>query len=676
MERTFYYIDALPGAGKTEYFVNLADAHLRERKPGILIYVAPTHKLLCETLSRIVARGAPTSKVWMVMDNKGHDHEEQAPGNRAHWVLDPPGLAINYLLGLITRDEYEQTPIRVHQRRSCERTIKSGEVLFTTHETFLRVSARDRTGQKFALLRQAHVIFDEARDLILKNARLTLTPKDWRMFLNCMTTKRVKETRVKKDRSWSVLQIKEVLPIQQIMGIFGVQRKSLIPKEIRDFIKFYENYASSGRADIYALMYSSFVENLMSTKATKMSIHVLLRPSNIFKKYDRVTLTSAFLLDSKMYHFLKKDGHTFVDLMGLKRPPPGIQSVIDRHDQLKGRLHHRLEVAPLMKTVPWANRDSLSSYFLMNNWALPLGFKSGVIPDDFNVPPLWMLLRESSQVFRTWAAANKYKDKALLTTNVDSKQTWRDSVHYLSVIKSFHAYGALYGALGEDTDEMREIMSKSDYTTRQFVTKEWRRFFIKRLHVRSPDCIFRAPWSPKLYGVNIYSHLRAFIHLAALNPSPDQCRLYASLLPSYDIDLDHSIDNVVQMLYRTNLRDPKGKGSVLLIVAYASIAALLADKLGVDEFKMVHKPRLAGWKPPAKKRDPEKVKVWAALGGKAKRKYDPKFAAEANKLSTAIRRAQKQIAEAPNGAHELLHKRIKKWEREREACLLKPVNTD
>ena len=51
--REFAFIDAMPGAGKTEYFVQKAAKQITENRKGILVYVAPTTKLLAEAFRRI-----------------------------------------------------------------------------------------------------------------------------------------------------------------------------------------------------------------------------------------------------------------------------------------------------------------------------------------------------------------------------------------------------------------------------------------------------------------------------------------------------------------------------------------------------------------------------------------------------------------------------------------------
>jgi hypothetical protein len=95
------------------------------------------------------------------------------------------------------------------------------------------------------------------------------------------------------------------------------------------------------------------------------------------------------------------------------------------------------------------------------------------------------------------------------------------------------------------------------------------------------------PIQTRLHGLNEYTPYSVFAHLASLNLPPPLARMLKSILPDYDGHQDNVIENLVQTMYRTQLRSlkPEYTDKVLLIVAFKSTARLLFQKLGYTEEK-------------------------------------------------------------------------------------------
>ena len=95
---------------------------------------------------------------------------------------------------------------------------------------------------------------------------------------------------------------------------------------------------------------------------------------------------------------------------------------------------------------------------------------------------------------------------------------------------------------------------------------------------------FIIPESLKLNGLNLWIKNNHLVHLAALNPSLETISVFKKLLPKYDVEYDFILENLVQTLYRTSLREPTLKDShlVYLYVVRASLARWLTDKIQLN----------------------------------------------------------------------------------------------
>jgi len=661
MPRIFNYIDASPGAGKTEYFVNKAVKHLEGPSKQILVYVAPTIQLLSEALRRVHARTKfPPHKVHLVVD-KGVGCSKldltDIPRTDLRIPADQATVAVNYLLGLIPEDEYKDLKQRNGYRRSCVRPLQDGDVLFTTHETFLRVRMRDASPNPFQILKKCHVVFDEARNCVAHTRSVQMKGKQWLNFLNSIETETHARVTTKGQPSWHVMKIINVPKLATLKRVFKVTTTDQLPETARVIHRDFTKFAKDGRAALYIT--GTDVANLTDRKNPKVTLYAIIRPVTLFEHYGRVTLTSAFFKDSQMYHFLKADGHSFNSL--LDGDDPDVAVIRKRDLLLKSKVSKRLRVAPLIASPALSSntrfRSSLTTTLLQSGLLVPITYRpkpgteaaaaalsrmaSGELyPSEQALsqhiaPPIWVLIREAAKVFAMWQKNYPESDVALLTLNKDRGQKWEPSgVNHMGVVRTIANYGRLQASKGIGG------FSSTTHPDSALTSESWVSFLRNTLWCESKTGIFHLTSSPVLYGVNTFSRLQAFVHLSALNPAPDLIRLYEVLLPSYNIDLDHSIDNLMQMLYRTNLRDPKGTSKILLITPYETSAQLMARKLGVEEFSIIRPPKLKVWDY-TKERDDDEFTQTRSRGGKAKRKYTEEGALEVVRVRARLHAAKK-----------------------------------
>ena len=138
-KRTFTYIDAMPGAGKTEYFVEHAVAMLRSKSSTYsMIYVAPTVALLVEAYTRVYThpkfKDQLSRKITMVATPS--TIRSKSNGLECNVIDEKPKQVLNYLLGLADKcGSIDHPPPQ----------LQLGELILTTHESFVQVSDVDKT---------------------------------------------------------------------------------------------------------------------------------------------------------------------------------------------------------------------------------------------------------------------------------------------------------------------------------------------------------------------------------------------------------------------------------------------------------------------------------------------------------------------------------------------------
>lgn len=707
----------MPGAGKTEFFVNQALKLLTNKKPSTnLIYVAPTVRLLKEALKRITQHPRfheeMANSITMVATP-----ERLTKVNLCRTFDERPVKVISHLLGLGECGlVFDNHPVL---------EIGKGHILMTTHECFVQVPNKDKTGRSFEVLRRSDVIFDEARQCVISShTSRDLTPYDLALMkkhgifkFNIPPVPVLKadvESGIKGQTRY-VYELSEAADDFDLLTAFNTSRLRNIPASVRRLQKEVTMLSDEGRAGVFFMTAVDLYdhkktkkilregESILIGKDKKVALEplsgvvttTLLRPTSLFNNYRTVTLLSAFFKDSQMFHLLSQDGHSFNDLMA--ENPPELASVIERDRKLRNQLPKRLMVAPLLKFPREKESDktfrqTLTAGLLQSGMIIPASVaeeaaneldtreltlsqaltslrQGRTISKDkkiqarlekFCVPPLWTLISESARVVRQLRDKGLLplpkdvgqKADCLLIINVKSRY-WYD-VSATATIRELYAHGR-FGVHEEDENDgetERDGGAVDKTALSDSCPKIWRDRLASILYMRSPDAVFTMAPSTKLHGLNNYSGLSAFAHLAALNPDPTMITLYRAVLgEGYKIDMDHSIENLVQTLYRTSLRRVDCKDKVLMIIPYRYQAEALREKIGCSEFKQVYTPRLTRWI----YRKPVDSEVARKNGSKGGRKsaevrslgLDTEQKKRYQSLSSQIRRYMKLLKDAP-----------------------------
>lgn len=699
-QRSFYYIDAMPGAGKTEFFVSRAVQLLNSRSPRwILVYVAPTVRLLQEAYNRIARYpglqdlGSMRHVQVVASSSRIHASDFETPYFRP--IMDPPARALNFLFGLMSRTDYLETDVP----KSLKHEARPGTIIMTTHEAFVRVSRTDDTGRNFQTMKQMEVVFDEARKCVMMAQTLNLSTEYLKPFFKSLDPEPVVSKEVKgriqaatNATPWNLLKVKGMEDVQGLKRIFQVGRLDAIPKVVLQVRAKYNQYVKSGRGTLYLLSTATFGESIGVKRGDQAVFYMILRPTTLFTNYRRVILTSAFFKDSQMYHFLRADDHKFVDLLKAQPDNPSLRAIAERDIRLRAAAGRRLVVAPLLKKPQLSNspkklgifRQNLTRTLLDRGMVVSTDLQrrsagrvldmplqsvlesltngtSRVTPDQklqrelehYAVPPLWVLLEKAAQIFHRWVAQSPHmkaqtQPLILLTMNAlsNSSRTWGPSgVRYLHVLNNLMRYGRLKRKGQASTGS--DLLEGSEALDVRATPDVWAFWLAHHIFAYSKTACFTVPSSPHLHGINRYSKMNAFAHLAALNPDRQLIEVYKGLIPRYNVDLDHSIENLVQTLYRTSLRNPDAKDQVLMIVPYEEAADLLADKIGSkDPFKLFCQPELTVWNHRKTMTEAqEKHRIESVVT--ARRKYDPKYASQIKRLQSMVSGAKARLKLRP-----------------------------
>jgi hypothetical protein len=690
-KRRFDYIDAMPGAGKTEFFIVQACRALRrvvgsQEDQKILIYVAPTMKLLGEAFKRIQKKVGQQANQIRVVANP-YDMAAELADTDYPVGRDQPTTALNFLFGLITADQYQRIRYQVGFDHQLTSELQLGDVVMTTHESFVRLNRRDKTGRQFKLLSNMVVIFDEARKCVLRSEELKVPKDQWELMWTALKVKRV-HSNSRKDNV-HLYRVEAVASIKDLCAHFGVsfKRKSLLPDHMKGMLKLFNKYGRDGRGELYILCHSNPREVCLSNDLSdKITIQVVMRPTALFENYGKVILTSAFFRDSQMYHFLRRDGHKLRSLLGTSPLHPALQAIKERSERLRVAATKRLHVATLISSEQKGSsrseyRNTLTSGLLDNGMLVPAGQSSelhesvlpqltisqvlqGVVDQDpkrnlvcknkkddqqlayYAVPPLWLLLDEAAKILNRWTTKFDPQCRySLLTLNVVSDRRWTPSgVRYLRVVRHLLDRGKLEARRSRSdlTDSAHNLDTK---LTPAYMKTRLREILYDGI---GNDCsLFTVPSTPHLHGINKYSHMSAFTHLAALNPGPALITVYRMLIPDYDIDQDHSIENLVQTLYRTSLRNPDAREPVLMIIPFESSADLLAQKINVKSFKKINKPKFTMFHH-VKTRSRESIEYMKTRVREANTKFDPQYAQELGILRRRVNAVKAYLRKNPN----------------------------
>lgn len=569
-----FYIDAIPGSGKTEYFIERAIALLQNPDPDhVLVYAAPTHKLIEETYRRLVTKfGVSSERIQLISQMTGR-----------------PTLVLQRLFG-------RSTPL-------VDR-VRMGSVVLVSQEALLRM---DMGQVNFKL---ARLFFDETCKIVHGTAHLGAG------FVLRPDTPLIDKAREKN----------------YVLSRYMPQHKDQIKDTLAGALKTFHDSQSPFYKETYVVKHQG-------TTTVSLTAFAIWKPEMLFRAFEQVTVTASFFKDSQLYLYLTQNGTKLVNLLMQKNLSEALRKIRRRAELIINSTIERARVGVLLEEattrvlttkllgegVVFPTKSELGAYFKEHPLLLRqsvMGVLSAVrtaradmresairasldlhfeteeqrLIAPWSRPPLLVLIERSFAMIQQWSNFHGRKPQTLLIPNSpglfnDLRQRyWLSHMPYANLV----ATASLFGP-PEDGPINIELLRGP--TKKLFLSMSMRDVAVlQEVRHKTEMRLLSVSESPVLHGLNTLTDHTVFVHLAALNPTPMQHIFFEFLIPGYDPESDYCADSIAQLLYRTNLRNPKSKEQVLVILPYEATVQLLETKLGLEigKFKRIGKPTLTG----------------------------------------------------------------------------------
>lgn len=424
--------------------------------------------------------------------------------------------------------------------------------------------------------------------------------------------------------------------------VHGYVRHTSLPPSIKNFFTLWKNMGENGRANfILAGKFDvAFIDrdNEDLNRERTYVYYLLINPHSLFESFGKTIIMSAFFKDSQMYHMLKRDSYTFQYVLEKEELPGSLANIKERDVKLRQKLSEKLHFAFLIKSNPKSpyKHNVLSASILNLKILFPTSItkkleatvklyaeknpnkklfdykvlrdvvRGGVVygnlmspaalkaTEPHTVPPLLKLVRTAFDIAKDWSKVHNVTTlnnlrngtegpKRLMLCMTNSMDSFdpqvKKSVSDHSSIKSspfdqVQPLIMLHDFRTHLRDRYASSQEQGERETKYADYLNWCKTVRKKY--------IELPVQTRLHGLNEYTPYSVFAHLASLNLPPPLARMLHSILPKYDGHQDNVIENLVQTMYRTQLRSlkPEHSDDVLLIVAFRATAVLLCQKLG------------------------------------------------------------------------------------------------
>lgn len=565
-----HYVNAFPGAGKTYRAISLATKHMLNDDNGILVYAAPTIFLLEQFLSDLLKRHPELkSRIRIVHAGENQDHKRQRRKLKHADIIReltrriPVGVdvAIQFQAHLIG-DNGKLT------QRAIE-ALGDGDLILTTHACICNLPMNLKRKERISL------IFDEARQC-LHTEDTPSAPADLISRLlsgDSPYIRPIKHSSIAVYSQW-VWTANHPLPSKEQLR--KMWQETSVPYSQSAADKFHEflKHIRNDRLDVWVT-----ASDPSKDSKQRITFSVLMSPSRLFYGFGNVLILSAFFKSSQMYKLLRvkeKSGRImkgkYAGQYELTIPDQDQVDLIDVTEQLTDAKRVAAAQERLRKVVISYVFDSrsLSRSILNNGIVVPIREKGGY-----------------DSLFNAY------------------QQAFEDAAEEGSRRKAPSFQAMTSGNFGEDHPLLKIIEHHTKYSKHnpiQYLAlacvklyKSWNKHqvnpsiepLLMTMNVRSGDT-YRSVWdandldelvgdrvthiSPMCQGLNSYQNYVAAAFLASLKLTPQQTAAYNEIIPTYDSDVDRTVDQCIQFLLRCNARDANSDRPCLFLVTDKEIA--------------------------------------------------------------------------------------------------------
>jgi hypothetical protein len=554
------YVNAIPGAGKTWTFDHkIAVPHVINKHNSLLVYAAPTDKLLAEREQALIDLGVAPNRIVRISSK-----------NTKHNVVE------DFRTAVVGREGTKGEP--------------NGNIILCTHECIARIP-QDMRGRNRIVL-----VYDEARACLQDNYALHLPDKVYE-YLTELKERDIEGSRKKgklivpreiyhgsaNDQQegiyiWKWANYKVALPRkEQIVELLPPTNKRT--ERTRNILEFLANIRSSS-LDVYVSVERKQAKN-------EYVVSNVFSPSRMFRGYSKVLILSAFFESSQMYQFLAKgdqlDEHRTV-LKDLTK------KYIDRKRMVA--LLKRMQKVRLTYVYDLGDRTLTKT-----EMQSALVLRSILSKDQIKkINALWHSLYEKRpEHYRTiYDVYAQEGGRARFVSDVTREKP----------LKLMSAIAEKYTILGGVIPHMVEtaiylqqaFMKKAKlpleslpvginprYKSYQEDATIWDAENLDQFNIR--DKQFKKPAGGQIitklpiaaHGLNAYKGLHSCAFLASMKYSMREHAFLRRTISDYNPTVDRTIDYALQLLWRCNVRMPS-EDPVLLIVTDRKLAETLQKR--------------------------------------------------------------------------------------------------
>lgn len=563
------YVNALPGAGKTWTFDHqIALPHVKHKHNSLLVYAAPTSKLLQERERSLLDLGISKDKIMVILS-------EDLPA------------------GTTVANAFRDAVIG----RKGQKGMPNGTIILCTHECVARIPTSMKGRDRIVL------VYDEARACLQDNYALHL-PEDVYQYLTepqdhfAEDGRKIVQQRMLSPRSvyesptgntsesvyiwqWNNPRI----PLPRIERL-----QEFLPRGSRQRAK------ANGILDFLRNIHSSSLDVYVSVTRKKETneyvISNVFSPSRMFKGYAKVLILSAFFESSQMYQFLAQSSQVDDTVVHL-------QDVTTGHINKKRmtRLLKRMRKTRITYVYDLGDKKTLTKREMQQGVVMqkPLSKEQRK-----NAHAKWHELYPSKpELYRT--VFDAYRDLDGRASRLTDGARAR-AYDFMARLDS--QFGIIGGVIPHMVDIsiklQQEFMARlklppetlpvginpryNSYKESEAKIWDVERLgdFNKRTKLyRKPkdgDIITQLPITA--HGLNAFKDYHSCAFLAAMKYSTREHRFMQRVLPEYNPSIDRTLDYALQLLWRCNVRMPDDS-PVLLIVTDRYLAETLQRRFRI-----------------------------------------------------------------------------------------------
>jgi hypothetical protein len=567
-----YYVNSYPGAGKTHRALLIArETLIKGTDAGyVLVYAAPTERLIKQfkdALEKMLGvRRALIDRVKTVESG-------QVP------------VAVK-LEGLLNSKDLGSSVIP---------KLDDGSVILCTHACISLVRSNMPGKQRVSL------IFDEARQCVQREFSMKLPTK---VIMDLHRSVVINESLPTMDLSrWSWDPASNhVLTHDSV--------RTLWPRVSEAILKRYMNLVShikNGALHVWVSMVD------FDAREDEMRVNVILSPTRLFFGYGKVLILSAFFEHSQMYHLLRRHAIDFGTEAGKLRA-----AATDRRDRIVlSNVTDQLIDAERVKRI---KEDRLSralmTYVFEDVSLAKYHIQRGiVVPGEKRAK-----FKETSAQYQTLFEAEKsplrraepYKQllHAARSPDIVVKDTAMPRVELLESLEPLKLSVVQYmvaaasklqrkwlktNRMGHETLLICVNAKESSSSFRSLFEEERIDELLNKGTVGKDRRVEAAPVVSQ--GLNTWASYHTAAFLATVKLAPMTIRFLKSIISDYKPELDRTVDQCIQFIFRSSLRNADSNNECLLIVSDSELAQLVNETLG-GPIKIVPPSKiLKDWKP-------------------------------------------------------------------------------